>query len=140
MQPPLVGAELAAKVPPLNRWADVVWTLWEDTAGKSLAPSLQYIFRDNVVNDDSKHIMDVVMGIPSSDPGLLEAPFPGKIFDVNTDDGAALLGTPHGVGIAWFLVDHAGTLGKRGIKITVYTGLDQNSERKQYYLIFDISS
>ena len=94
VDPPLTGAALLAKLPPLNRWSDVVWTLWQDTAGKALAPSLQYIFRDSVVNDNSKHIMDVVMGISSPDPGQLQAPFPGKTFDVDTDDGAALLGTP----------------------------------------------
>ena len=134
--PPLTGEALLAKIPPLNRWSDVVWTLWQHTAGKALAPSLQYIFRDKVVSADSKHIMDIVMGNTSPEPDQLEAPFPGKTFDVDSDEGAALLGTPHGTGIAYLLIDHADTLGKRHIRITIFTGVV--AEQNKYFLIFEL--
>lgn len=115
-----------AAVPPLNRWSDVVWTLWSDIAGGQ-ASSLRYIFRDNVVNEDSKHVMDVAMGLPNDSPGTgtLDAPWPGKTFSIVNGDleAFALLGTPHGNGISWFLIDHQEVLGKKNdIRITCYTG------------------
>jgi hypothetical protein len=67
--------------------------------------SLRYIFRDNVVDKDSKHVMDVPND--SLKTGTLDAPWPGKTFSIVEGDleGFALLGTPHGNGISWFLID-----------------------------------
>jgi hypothetical protein len=51
----------------------------------------------------------------------------------------ALLGTPHGSGIAWLLIDWVESLGKRKIKIRAYTGIDDTNGRNQYFLVFDIA-
>lgn len=60
--------------------------------------NLQYIIRDNVVNDDTKYIMERVAGMPDvpESVNMLDMVFPGKTYHVDTDKGAALLGTPHG--------------------------------------------
>lgn len=60
--------------------------------------NLQYILRDNVINDDTKFIMERVAEMPEipDSAGRLDLVFPGKTYHVDTDKGAALLGTPHG--------------------------------------------
>lgn len=102
VNPPLKRAALIAAVPPLNQWSNVIWTLWSDLAGAQ-ASSLRYVFRNNVVNEDSKHVMDVAMGLPIDSPetGTLDAPWSGKTFSIVDGDleAFALLGTPHGNGI-----------------------------------------
>ena len=118
----------------------MVWTIWANLAGNQAA-TLRYIFRDNVVNDDSKHIMDAVMKLPLTPTvGALHLPFPGETFDLTSDEGCALLATPHGVGVAHLLADHVNILRGRKVKITIYTGVDETRPDKanQYFMIFDM--
>ncbi len=85
---PPTGAALAALVPDINRWSDVVFGIWADTAGKVMSHGLNYIFRDNVVNEDTKHIMDVVMGQGNDvATGNLHATYPGREFSTDTWQG-----------------------------------------------------
>lgn len=85
---PPTGAALAALVPDINRWSDVVFGIWADTAGSVMSHGLDYIFRDNVVNDDTKHIMDVVMGLGNDVAvGNLHATYPGREFSTDTWQG-----------------------------------------------------
>lgn len=127
--PQLTEAQLRDHVPKLNRWSDVVWFVWAKQAGNQ-AGNLRYIFRDNVINDDTKGVIDQIFGIPSKS---LDLPWPGKTFDVEkTKEGKGLLGTPHGAGIAWMLADHKAELGDRALKITVFTS------GKNYYMLFEL--
>lgn len=112
--PSLNAAQIARSVPVLNRWSDFVWALWKDLAGDKTS-SLQYIFRDNVDNGDTKYIMEQVASTQDAlvSSGNLHMPFPGKTYSVNDKEGAALLGTPHGSGTAWLMIDHGRELGGR---------------------------
>ena len=66
----------------------MVFGIWADTAGKVMSHGLNYIFRDNVVNEDTKHIMDVVMGQGNDVPtGNLHAKYPGREFTTDTWQG-----------------------------------------------------
>ena len=79
--------EFQDALPKINRWNDVVWTIWADTAGGA-AGNLQYIFRDNIVNDDTKGIIEEAVA-PLEMKNL---PWPGKKFSVDDISGQALLG------------------------------------------------
>lgn len=98
--PPLSAQALALELPIVYRWSDIAWAFWTNVADNAGVPraSLQYIFRDNVVNDDTKYIMERVADMPDvpESVGRLDLVFPGKTYHVDTDKGAALLGTPHG--------------------------------------------
>ena len=98
--PPLSAQALALELPIVHRWSDIVWAYWTSLADEAGVPrsNLRYIFRDNVVNADTKFIMERVAGMPDSANSVwkLDLPFPGRTFRVDTDQGAALLGTPHG--------------------------------------------
>ncbi|KAL8695434.1 MAG: hypothetical protein Q9218_000012 [Villophora microphyllina] len=123
-------------VPKLQRWSDLAWFVWAQKAGGEQG-NLRYIFRDNVINNDTKGVIDQVFKIPSYS---FDLKWPGKTFDVaTTDDGKALLGTPHGSGIAWILADHKDVLGNRGLKITCFTGDGFFRPGTQYYMLFELT-
>ena len=47
--------------------------------------------------------------------------WPGVSFEMNTDEGKALLGTPNGFGTAWLLLNRYRQLGKRWPRVTIWT-------------------
>ena len=69
--------------------------------------------------------------------------WPEKKFSQEDLGRQALLGTPHGSGIAWMLIEHVDELGKRDIEVTVFSGQKPENERKPgdeyfYYLLFNL--
>ncbi|KAI4122663.1 MAG: hypothetical protein LQ341_007285 [Variospora aurantia] len=145
-EPQLTAAELKHQVPKLNRWSDVVWFIWAREAGNE-AGNLRVIVRDNVINDDTKGVIDDIFKTKTH---AFHKPWPGTTFDIReptSEDGSsqtegdnarALLGTPHGAGIAWMLADHKRELGERSLKITVFTGADFAAPRVPYYMVFEL--
>ena len=60
----------------------------------------QYLPR-HLVNDDTKFIMEEIIARKNKvtiTPGTLQLDCCDHPFDVNSDDGAALMGPPHGTG------------------------------------------
>lgn len=46
-------------------------------------------------------------------------------FSTDTDQGKALLGTAHGYGVAWFLINHQDKLGRKMVTaVTVFRTTD----------------
>ncbi|KAL8681438.1 MAG: hypothetical protein Q9186_002443 [Xanthomendoza sp. 1 TL-2023] len=112
-------------VPPLHRWSDATWTLWKEKGG---AGNLRYIAHDLVANEDTESVMDSIIEEANKKPADL--PFPGLVFNMDTEPGRALLGTPNGIGAARLLIDRASTLGKRDIRFHVFYANDPNHEPK----------
>jgi hypothetical protein len=93
---------------------------------------LKYFIRFHVENDSSKAIAlqacDQV--IPS---------WPGKEFDMTTDAGKAILGTPNGAGVAQLLIKYKGDLGvKAPTKVRVFKTVNENKD--WYHFLFYISA
>ena len=59
---------------------------------------------------------------------------------MSTDQGKALLGTPHGGGVAWLIVNHRGNipLKKKITKVNVFTG-GSNDAGPYYHMIWTIA-
>ena len=77
--------------------------------------NLRYVFRMQISNADTESIVKRVMG------DVATSVWPGKTFRMTTDEGKALLGTPHGSGIAWLLAQHKKQLGLKTVdEVTVY--------------------
>ncbi|KAL8718807.1 MAG: hypothetical protein Q9181_008150, partial [Wetmoreana brouardii] len=51
----------------------------------------------------------------------LQLDWPGKEYSLDTDEGLALLGTPHLTGIAWMLHDRQDTIKKTIGSIRIFT-------------------
>lgn len=139
-----------AEVPPLHRWSDMVWILWTRAAG-ARASKLRFILRDGVANGVTRAIIDHVT---ESKDGEFRSPWPGRTFDMRTDDGKALLGTPHGIGVAYIVADHSDVLGRKIPFARVFTAEydDDIKDRKrqtisddegdgydfQYYILWEL--
>lgn len=98
------------------------------------AGSWQYIFRDNIVTEDTKAIIDEAIA-PKK---IGDLAWPGRTFSQDAIGGQALMGTPHGAGIAWMLIDHVDVLGRRDTEITVYSGPGAQPGQIYYYMVFNL--
>ncbi|KAL8748839.1 MAG: hypothetical protein Q9184_007057 [Pyrenodesmia sp. 2 TL-2023] len=98
-----------AKIPPLWRWSDIVWLLWTQEAGAN-ARNLKYIVRNNVNTPATRELMEY---IEVKDPDTLNLPWPGKSYDMSTEEGLALLATSHGQDVAYLVIDHSDVLGRK---------------------------
>ncbi len=78
--------------------------------GEERAKKLRYIFQANIVTQSTKDIMERVAGIQR---GKLNVPWPGRTFDMSTEEGQALLATSPGVGVAYMIKDHNDVLGRK---------------------------
>lgn len=108
-----------AEIPALNRWSDVVWFLWSKEAGDQ-AGNLRYIFRDNARNEVTRAIIEKIHGLEDH-PDTLDLPWPGRTYDMRTEDGKALLATPQGIGVAYLIKDHSDVLGRKIPLARVFT-------------------
>ena len=104
----------------LSRLSDIMFLAWQHACEEAATDvgSLAYVFRSHVTNDDTLAIASkALQGVD------LQAarPWPGIDFDMGTEAGKALLGSPNGVAVAWMLIDRQTTFpGKTVSKVTVY--------------------
>lgn len=101
-----------AQLPDLQKWSDVAWLFWEMSCkGEGVGVgNLNYVFRVQIVNDNTRFIVSRALG--STSVGA----WPGTAFNMDTDQGRAILGTPNGSGVAWFLINHQMQMGTRTVK------------------------
>lgn len=83
-----------------------------DTAGETNAKNLRYIWQDNAINMNTKHIIEHVFGLKDKADKTthddLQKRWPGKTWSIDAEDeqAFALLGTPQGGATAFILMDH----------------------------------
>ncbi|KAL9598704.1 MAG: hypothetical protein Q9219_004317 [cf. Caloplaca sp. 3 TL-2023] len=131
--PPLDADALNERLPRMRTWADVVWAIWAHEA-QDRAGSLRYIYRENIVNTITQRVMEETMGIGRDlTDEELDVPAPGHWFALDDAKGLALLGTPHGVGIAWLYINGKAALGARQ-----NMGVGILADGYSYYLLFDL--
>ncbi|KAE8382211.1 hypothetical protein BDV26DRAFT_288738 [Aspergillus bertholletiae] len=157
ISPAYLIAEERKKQPPptISRLSDVYFLLWKEVAGKSEAElkNIKYFVRHHVINGASLDVaLEVASGKPlpprekdePRDTSMVEE-WPGKSYDMSTDDGKAILGTPNGVGVARFLIDHKQELGVKApskvtlFKTTGHTNADTNQPEDWIHFLFEIS-
>ncbi|KAL8896243.1 MAG: hypothetical protein Q9207_007800 [Kuettlingeria erythrocarpa] len=107
--------------PPLSRWSDITWTVYEELSGGQ--KNLQYVGHENIIGPSTRAVVKGLLEERRTTPNapLRAPPFPGLTFGMDTEEGQALLGTPNGVGTARLLIDRAKELGKRDLKVTVWS-------------------
>ncbi|KAL8749338.1 MAG: hypothetical protein Q9184_006848 [Pyrenodesmia sp. 2 TL-2023] len=115
------NALIAAKyTPPLSRWSDITWTVYEELSKGQ--KNLQYIGHENVISSTTKRVVAELLALRRKEPNApLAAPFPGLTFTMDMPEGQALLGTPNGVGVARLLIDRVKELGKRDLSVTLFS-------------------
>lgn len=101
--------------PEVRFYSDILFILWAFHAGGE-ASNLKYIFKKEISTPETIAIMNQASG-----QGELHTPWPGITFNKGTTQYKALLGTPHGKGIAHMLIGHPNELqGKDVVSITIF--------------------
>ncbi|KAK3113576.1 hypothetical protein LTR53_009021 [Teratosphaeriaceae sp. CCFEE 6253] len=101
--------------PPMNRLSDVLWYQWADacqTTGHDPG-NIKYFYRHNIIEKLTRRIMKVI----EAKPGVK---WPGRMYSMNggteseeTQIAKALLGTPNGHAVGFFLAQHRREIKKK---------------------------
>ncbi|KAL8938356.1 MAG: hypothetical protein Q9216_003936, partial [Gyalolechia sp. 2 TL-2023] len=142
---PLSGDNLRAAIPDMHTWADVTWSIWAHEAG-GRAQDLRYIIQYDIVTLVTQSLMETIAKIEHGDKPTksLKLPWPGRTFDMKEENGLALLGSPHGVGISWLYGNGRAVLNARdveGVKVTIFTGQlyeDDRTKEDMYFMLWDL--
>ncbi|KAK4991787.1 hypothetical protein LTR50_001604 [Elasticomyces elasticus] len=109
------------RLPELKALSDVMFLQWQALCGKSkVSPkTLKYYLSSFIVNETTNRIIEEALrrvGKPYP-----PAKWPGTTFLMTGDEGKAILATPNGRAIAWFLAQHKTQLGNKSVKqVTVF--------------------
>ena len=99
------GNKENSPLPELRHWSDVNFLEWQKLSGDKLK-HVNYIFACMVTNEETLAVVARIM----QSHGALPA-WPGVTFPPGSDEYHALIGSPIGVGSAWFLINHKEILG-----------------------------
>ncbi|KAL8722326.1 MAG: hypothetical protein Q9225_001174 [Loekoesia sp. 1 TL-2023] len=126
-------------VPTLNRWSDVVWMNWTAIAGNQ-ARQLRFVIRENIITPETRKLIEY---IEVAKPDDLNLPWTGNVYNMHSEYTRALLGSVHGMGVAYLIIDHSNVLGRKIPAIRVFSAPSaENPAFRQYkwlyYLIFEL--
>jgi hypothetical protein len=104
----------ATPLPSLKHWSDVAFLQWTHSQHTHEdVRNLNFILRASIKNDNTVAIAESICNaLPRQSERFT---YPGLYLDINCDEAVALLGTPHGVGVAWLLAQHRHQLGHKVI-------------------------
>ncbi|KAL6229447.1 hypothetical protein BDW75DRAFT_245721 [Aspergillus navahoensis] len=125
----------AEDLPPLRQWSDVIFLLWQRIAGSNVQ-GLQHHIQFSIANEDTVRIMQNAVGEDEtfSDWEKFQPLRGGGItFRPGSLEYYALLGSPNGFGIAWFLIQHKAQLGIKTVSEITIFGAD--GDRCIYFAI-----
>ncbi|KAJ5714584.1 uncharacterized protein N7483_011765 [Penicillium malachiteum] len=94
----------------LKQWSDVVFLDWQNQCSTNDGDitNLNYFIRFSIANLDAGSVIGEVTG--GATIGGYKTPMK---FNAGSDEFNALLGTPNGSGVAWFLINHKAQLGTK---------------------------
>lgn len=101
--------------PLLSRLSDVMYLEFRRVMAENKQPmdELKGVWREHVMNEVTR---DVATKVASSNYMLFGIPqFPGKDFAPGSDEFAALVAAPNGVGVAYLLLQHREQMGRKTI-------------------------
>ncbi|PPJ52496.1 hypothetical protein CBER1_10713 [Cercospora berteroae] len=135
------------KLVPLQRWSDVAWLGYNKWLSSNIAAGrptklLEHVVRHHVITPAVKAMLEDITGTTEAHIGL----WPGRSYPILTSEALAILGTPHGKGVGWFLAQHKLYLGVRTVdrinvfncpKQSTYTAVSNISIDNTYPTQFD---
>ncbi|KAK3715708.1 hypothetical protein LTR37_006933 [Vermiconidia calcicola] len=114
-----VGKTLEGEIVPLRQWSDIVFLEWQHqtTAGQQRR-GIKFVVHSNIINTRTKNVIFKALEDDGDSPIPPAFP-PGKEYPMDSKQGKAILGTPNGNGVAWFLIQHKAELGHKTIESVV---------------------
>ncbi|KAK2001139.1 hypothetical protein LX36DRAFT_570788 [Colletotrichum falcatum] len=130
-----VAKNRRGNVPDLSALSDVIFFQWLHACkiDKVDPKSLRVAYRFTIVTESTIQIIDQALRQAKHTlaPGWTNR----KVFSTRDSGGAAILGSTHGAGIAWLLIQHKDTL---GIKTITEVAVWKNMGSSYYSLRFTI--
>ncbi|KAK5732265.1 hypothetical protein LTR17_010711 [Elasticomyces elasticus] len=128
-------------IPPLWRFSDVLWLQWKaaaQSAGESVS-NIKYFIRNGVADTDSLAVLGEI-----EQSGYPIKAWPGFTFEMHEGGtkesiARALLGTPNGNGIVFFLAQHLRQTGKR-LTVSKVQFWGNPADRKLLFYIEEVPS
>ncbi|KAE9992668.1 hypothetical protein EG327_008269 [Venturia inaequalis] len=125
-----------AVLPSLKQWSDVAFLEWKNqlemarmtSTSDARIPAPRMILRINMMNVETLNLIDQILrNLPAAErplgPAAWGVPTPPwsdrKVFNMDTDAGKVLLGSPNGRGVAWLLLQHKRAFGLKTITSAV---------------------
>ncbi|CAA9962859.1 hypothetical protein PTMSG1_06227 [Pyrenophora teres f. maculata] len=128
--------EVSIEMPLLRHWSDIAFLQYLSTF-PSPPPQplpLKYIFRLTIMNATTCEVLKSVIAKQGVEEYSL---WPGLTFDIESEEGRAILGSPNGAGVAWMLLQHKTQLGEKKIeKVTVFYATGQSDLFRWPSLLF----
>lgn len=106
--PPVTGTDVV----PLKQWSDVVFLQWQDFCNndQTCMRGLQAVVRTTIINPITIRITN--QALQNSGKALNWWGQGQAFYDISSDEGQAILATPNGQGVVWFLAQHKVQLGQ----------------------------
>ncbi|KAK5697091.1 Mitochondrial import inner membrane translocase subunit tim8 [Elasticomyces elasticus] len=132
--------------PPMSRLSDVLWLQWKVAveAKQGDLGNIKYFLRHMVIDLTSEDILDTIAAMPGEE--VVE--WPGKDYRTTEPKGSqerkiaqALLGSPNGVAVAFFLMQHRVQIGggvakkKTLEKVRLFSTADGGSRHLLFYVM-----
>ncbi|KAL8735799.1 MAG: hypothetical protein Q9166_000663 [cf. Caloplaca sp. 2 TL-2023] len=110
---------IAKAIPRLHRLSDVLWYEWKDLADHP--ESLRYYAVEDVENAVTSDLMDEICKAYRK---TSDVPWAQRLtFDMDSEEGQALLASPNGIAVNWLLIHNAAVLKKRELRVTIFNPL-----------------
>ncbi|KAF2870565.1 hypothetical protein BDV95DRAFT_63525 [Massariosphaeria phaeospora] len=117
------------ELPRLQMSSDLLWAAYEPYSGSRL----RHVMSCDINNEETRAIMFRALG------NKAPTTWPGTSFDINSDEGLALLGSPNGYGFAYLLIQRKAELGNRCItRATVFRPPVIRAREPDPMLLFDV--
>lgn len=132
--------------PPLKQWSDVAFIEYSTqcTAQNQDVRKIQYIFQVVCQSEKTREVVQTILYPDSHSSTPVEAPewADRRVFSMDQDEGKAILATPNGNGVAWFLISHKAQLGQKRVKsVTVFRDISaSDDDHSGPDLIFEIEN
>ncbi|KAF2713396.1 hypothetical protein K504DRAFT_498213 [Pleomassaria siparia CBS 279.74] len=117
------------ELPQLRMFSDIMWGAWKSdpvSAGSiTIIPSVKYYFSIDIQNQETLDVIDLAL---ESVKQYTTEKWPGNTFGMDSEAGKALLGTPNGRVIGYFLAQHKAELGQKTVtKVTAFTSSEYDT-------------
>ena len=128
----LGGVPRDGPFPALQRWSDITWLEWSHlcTQQHQQPDDLEVIIHREIYTQKTQRVIEQVLKRQNAQLST----WPGLEISLLTPAGTALLGTPHGIGVAWLLIDNRAVLEKTVGSVVIFK--TENSDH--YHLAFKL--
>ena len=118
--------QAGVEAPALSHWSDIVFLQYQEQSGKAgkAMKDLKYVFQSLCENEVTNNVVGKILKNHGISQDGIAKPWAEKTtFQMDTEEGQAILATPNSEGVAWLLIQHKGPLqfGRNTIRsVTVF--------------------